>query len=124
MPSPRPITGTLAPLKRKIVNKNIKASGGNVKVVAPTTNTSRANRNHNATIDASRAKSGRTAKESAEFINAQNQYNKATGNSNSRVVSTRSNAGISGKNGSNVGKVFKPMGGGGLSGLLGSIKNR
>ena len=70
----KPIVGIFAPLKMKIVNKDIKSSGGNVKVVASTTNTSRANQNHNSTTGASRAKSGRTAKQSAEFINAQNRW--------------------------------------------------
>ena len=41
-----------------------------------------------------------------------------------KVVPIRSNAGISGASGKSVGKIFRPMGGGGLGGLLGSIKNR
>ena len=90
----KPIVGIFAPLKMKIVNKDIKSSGGNVKVVASTTNTSRANQNHNSTTGASRAKSGRTAKQSAEFINAQNQYDKATGNSNSNLIRIRTNGGL------------------------------
>ena len=40
-----------------------------------------------------------------------------------KVVAIRSNAGISGKGGTSVGKVFKPMGGAGFGGLFG-IKNR
>jgi hypothetical protein len=120
MASPKPITGIFAPLKKKIVNNNIKASGGNVKVVAPTTATSRANRNHNATIDASRAKSGSTAKQSGEFINAQNQYDKATGNSNSKVVPIRTSSGISGAGARNVAKLYR---GGGI-GMFGLPKNK
>ena len=41
-----------------------------------------------------------------------------------KVVPIRTGSGISGTSGASVGKVFRPMGGGGLGGLLGSIKNR
>ena len=80
---------------RKVVSTKVsKSSQGSVKVVESTTNTSRANRNHNSTTGASRAKSGSTAKQSAEFINAQNQYDKATGNSNSNLIRIRTNGGL------------------------------
>jgi len=80
---------------RKVLSTKVsKSSQGSVKVVPPTTATSRANKNNNSTTGASRAKSGSTAKQSAEFINAQNQYDKATGNSNSKVIKIRTTGGF------------------------------
>ena len=119
MPSPRP--GSLfAPLKRKIINKDIKASGGNAKVVASTPDIHRKSLNAMEQTRVNITKSGALARETAKPIEAKN----AKGITPKGTVSIRSGSGISGKSGSNVGKVFKPMGGGGLGGLLGSIKNR
>ena len=120
MPSPRPITGIFAPLKKKIVNQNIKASGGNAKVVASTPDMHRKSLNAMEQTRVNITKSGALARETAKPIEARN----AKGVIPKETIPIRSGSGISGKNGSNVGKVFKPMGGGGLGGLLGSIKNR
>ena len=114
MPSPRPITGIFAPLKKKIVNKNIKASGGNAKVVSPMTAAERGNRN------ASESARVRNTAFGTKDIMAHAEKNVTKGS----TVSIRTGSGISGTSGKSVGKVFKPMGGGGLGGLLGSIKNR
>lgn len=65
-------------------------TSGSVKVVKKTSATSRANKNFDASISASRAKSGRTAKESAELINNQNSLNKAVGWSKSKTVKINS----------------------------------
>ena len=61
-----PITGTFAPLKRKIVNQNIKNAGGNVKIVPASTPALRKLANDKAALLATRAKSGQAAKTGAK----------------------------------------------------------
>ena len=128
MPSARP--GSLfAPLKRKIINQNIKASGGNAKVIKAMTNEARASANATSKVITDMRKSGELAKNAARVAREAAALDALSSPSRrtmptKKVVPIRSNAGISGTGGANVGKVFKPMGGGGLGGLLGSIKNR
>ena len=62
----KPIDGVFAPLKRKVVNKNIKNSGGNVKIVPTSTPALRKLANDKATLLATRAKSGQAAKTGAK----------------------------------------------------------
>jgi len=129
MPSPRPITGIFAPLKRKIVNQDIKSSGGNVKVIKPMTNEARVSANATSKVITDMRKSGELAKNAARAareaaaLDALSTPSRRT-MPTKKVVPIRTGSGISGTSGKSVGKVFKPMGGGGLGGLLGSIKNR
>jgi hypothetical protein len=108
MPSPRPITGIFAPLKKKIVNKNIKASGGNVKVVASTPDIHRKSLNAMEQTRVNITKSGALARGTAKPIEAKNSGTKA------KVVTVNSNMG--GLTGT------KKIGGGG--GFFGLPKNR
>ena len=104
MPSPRPpMTGSV-----KVVSGN---HGANKNV----NEMLRKGFNKEADVIAMRRKSGELAKTRASQVDV---------GTPKKVVAIRSNAGISGKGGTSVAKVFKPMGGGGLGGLLGSIKNR
>ena len=112
MASPRPITGIFAPLKKKIVNKNIKASGGNVKVVSgnhgPNKNVDEMLRkgfNKDADTTALRRKSGELAKTRASQVDVGKPK---------KVVQINSNLG--GLTGT------KKLGGGG--GFFGLPKNR
>lgn len=63
---------------------------GSVKVVPSTSNTTRADNNHLATLNASRAKSGRTAREGAQSVNESNAAAKASGTSSAGTVKINS----------------------------------
>ena len=103
MPSPRPpMTGSV-----KVVSGN---HGANKNV----NEMLRKGFNKEADVIAMRRKSGELAKTRASQVDV---------GTPKKVVAIRSNAGISGKGGTSVGKVFKPMGGAGLGGLFG-IKNK
>ena len=103
MPSPRPpLTGSV-----KVVSGN---HGANKNV----NEMLRKGFNKEADVIAMRRKSGELAKTRASQVDV---------GTPKKVVAIRSNAGISGKGGTSVGKVFKPMGGAGLGGLFG-IKNK
>ena len=110
MPSPRPITGIFAPLKKKIVNKNIKSSGGNVKVVSPMTAAERGNRN------ASESARVRNTAFGTKDIMAHAEKNVTKGS----TVSIRSNSGITGAGAKNVARLYR---GGGI-GMFGLPKNK
>ena len=64
----KPIVGIFAPLKMKIVNKDIKSSGGNVKVVKSTSSLARDVKNIKATGKALSAKEGTAAKAGAKKV--------------------------------------------------------
>ena len=110
MPSPKP------PIKE--FKEKITVNPKSVKVVKPASSFERDIRNIMSTGRTLGAKEGTVAKREAARVEMRNSSTKAT------VVPVRSGSGISGASGKSVGKVFKPMGGGGLGGLLGSIKNR
>ena len=104
MPSPRPpMTGS------------VKVIPGNHGVNKNYNELLRKGLNKDADTTALRRKSGELAKTRAGNVDV---------GTPKKVVPIRTSAGITGKGGTSVGKVFKPMGGGGLGGLLGSIKNR
>ena len=133
MPSPRPSITYLPSLKKAQKNKteakiaqakvdaktakataaNPKTVGSNVKVVPPMTAAERGNRN---AAEEARTRSYAVRPRAVRALAESNVVKGPT-------VSVRSNAGISGKGGTSVGKVFKPMGGAGLGGLFG-IKNK
>jgi hypothetical protein len=103
MPSPRPpMTGSV-----KVVSGN---HGANKNV----NEMLRKGFNKEADVIAMRRKSGELAKTRASQVDV---------GTPKKVVAIRTNSGISGKGGTSVGKVFKPMGGAGLGGLFG-IKNK
>ena len=80
---------------RRAANKEV--TGKSVKVVPPTSNTSRADRNHQATLNASRAKSGNTAKQGAFFVDEFNSSMRDT--SKPPVLRIRSTGGLGGGGG-------------------------
>jgi hypothetical protein len=98
----------------KAAAANPKTVGSNVKTVPAMTAAERGNRN------ASESARVRNTAFGTKDIMAHAEKNVTKGS----TVSIRTGSGISGTSGKSVGKVFKPMGGGGLGGLLGSIKNR
>ena len=93
----------------------------NVKVVKPGTMAENQLRNASSTFGTINTASGVNAKLGAMEIDAANKVARANGGK-VKVVSPRSNAGISGAGGAKVAAIYKPMGGSGL-GLL-SIKNK
>ena len=85
------IISTSPPAK---VKETLRNSNGSVRVVPPTSNTSRADSNHQATLNASRAKSGNTAKQGAFFVD---EFNSAMRNvSKPPVLKVRSTGGLGG----------------------------
>jgi hypothetical protein len=97
----------LGPIKRKIKNQKIKESSkGSVKLVAPTADAARAQANARAANAAGNAKSGAAARVGAQKVDVTSKPK--------TTVKIRTNPGISGKGGSMVGGLYKPMGGGGL----------
>ena len=77
-----------------------------VKVVAPTADHARAHANIKASHKAYMAKSGEAARVGAYKVDTTSKPN--------TTVKIRTNPGISGKGGTMVGGLYKPMGGGGL----------
>ena len=96
----------LGPIKRKIKNKALKESSkGSVKLVAPTSDSARANKNIQESLRLHNARFG------TKDIRAHAERNITKG----PTVSIRSTPGIAGKGGANVGGLYKPMGGGGMN---------
>jgi hypothetical protein len=97
----------LGPIKRKIKNKKIKESSkGSVKLVAPTADAARAAANAKAANTAGNAASGAAARVGAQKVDVTSKPK--------TTVKIRTSPGISGKGGTMVGGIYKPMGGGGL----------
>jgi hypothetical protein len=97
----------LGPIKRKIKNKKIKESSkGSVKLVAPTADAARATANAKAANIAGNAASGAAARVGAQKVDVTSKPK--------TTVKIRTSPGISGKGGTMVGGMYKPMGGAGL----------
>jgi len=104
-----------------------RASAGSVKVVKSMSNEARVSANATSKVLTDMRKSGELAKNAARAareaaaLDALSTPSRRT-MPTKKVVPIRSNAGISGKAGTSVGRIFKPMGGG--IGMFGLPKNK